>query len=154
MRSEINRPDVFWMQKALQLAKHAEEQGEVPVGAVLVANDEIIGQGWNQSISINDPTAHAEIIALRAGANALANYRLPETTLYVTLEPCAMCAGAMIHSRVQRLVFGAFDLRAGAVTSVFNILESGKLNHNIVVCCGVLAEESKTMLQTFFRARR
>lgn len=152
--AQFNSRDEHWMHEALKLAKQAQHNAEVPVGAIVVANDEIIGVGWNQPIMQHDPTAHAEIIAIREAAKAVGNYRLPNTTLYVTLEPCAMCAGAMVHARIQRLVFGAFDSRSGAASSVFNILEPGKLNHDIEVVGGLLAEEAKTLLQDFFRAKR
>ncbi len=145
--------DINHMEQALALAQYAEEQGEVPVGAILVLDDEIIGKGWNQPISSNDPTAHAEIIALREGATKLKNYRLVNTTLYVTLEPCTMCIGAMIHARIKRLVFGAHDPKTGAVTSVFNLLDT-KLNHQINYQSGILAEESSELLRRFFRHRR
>ncbi len=145
--------DINYMEQALTLAQHAQEQGEVPVGAILVLDDEIIGKGWNQPISSNDPTAHAEIIALREGATKLKNYRLLNTTLYVTLEPCAMCIGAMIHARIKRLVFGAHDPKTGAVESIFNLLDT-KLNHQINYQGGVLADESSELLRRFFRHRR
>ncbi len=145
--------DISYMQQALALAQHAEEQGEVPVGAILVLDDEIIGQGWNQPISTNDPTAHAEIIALRQGAAKLNNYRLLNTTLYVTLEPCVMCIGAMLHARIKRLVFGTLDPKTGAVESVFNLLDT-KLNHQIVYHGGVLADKCSEVLSAFFKQRR
>jgi tRNA(adenine34) deaminase len=146
--------DAKFMQQALELAKYAEKNGEVPVGAVITLNDEIIATGWNQPISGNDPTAHAEIIAMRDAAKKLGNYRLLDTTLYVTLEPCAMCMGALIHARVKRLVFGAYDPRAGAVTSVLQIPDAKELNHHIVWQGGVLAEECGELLSKFFQARR
>ncbi len=142
------------MGEALRLARAAEASGEVPVGALLVANGQIIATGQNCPIGTNDPTAHAEIRALRSAANQLANYRLPGTTLYVTLEPCAMCAGAMVHARVERLVYGCTDPRGGAVDTVFNIFDSTVLNHRISVTRGVRADECQTLLQAFFRARR
>ena len=142
------------MQRALELAQQAEKYGEVPVGAVLVKNGEIIAEGWNQPISANDPTAHAEIMALRAGAQALDNYRLVDTTLYVTLEPCIMCMGAIIHARVQRLVYGASDPKAGAACSVYTIPADRKLNHHVDVEGGVLAEQCGGLLTEFFRQRR
>lgn len=146
--------DIHWMQHALLLAMHARSHDEVPVGAVLVQNNQIIGEGWNQPISCNDPTAHAEIIALRQGACNLNNYRLLNTTLYVTLEPCAMCAGALIYARVERVVFGAYDPRAGAAGSVFSVLQSGQLNHYINCLGGVLGSECSMMLRDFFKAKR
>jgi len=132
----------------------AAAAGEVPVGAVLVLDNEAVGEGWNQPISRCDPTAHAEIMALQAAAARLGNYRLVNSTLYVTLEPCAMCAGAMIHARVGRVVFGATDPRAGAAGSIFNILQSARLNHRAEVVGGLLAEECGAVLRDFFRARR
>ncbi len=146
--------DIDWMQHALKLAERAQQEGEVPVGAVLLLNDEIIGAGWNRPIAVHDPTAHAEIMALRAGAEKLGNYRLNDTTLYVTLEPCVMCAGAMVHARIKRLVFGASDPKAGAIVSAFNIMDSGRLNHRVEHMGGVLAEECGRMLSRFFEARR
>jgi len=142
------------MQRALELARWAEVDGEVPVGAVLVLDDKVIGEGYNRPISAHDPTAHAEIRALREAATRAGNYRLPGTTLYVTLEPCAMCAGAIIHARVQRVVFGARDPKGGAAGSVFNILDGERLNHRVVVEAGVLASECAALLENFFRSRR
>jgi tRNA(adenine34) deaminase len=146
--------DEYWMKQALELAFKAQVSGEVPVGAVLIAEGRIIGKGWNQPISSHDPTAHAEIIALRQGASFLKNYRLINTTLYVTLEPCAMCAGAMIHARIKRLVFGAFDPKTGAAGSVMNLLQDNKLNHRVDCQGGVLSELSGNLLKDFFLARR
>ena len=146
--------DAAYMRRALELARHAEEAGEVPVGALVVLNDEIIGEGWNQPIVTQDPTAHAEIVALRAAAVRTKNYRIPEAVLYVTLEPCAMCAGAMVHARMARVVYGAADPKSGAAGSVFNLLESPSLNHRAQVTRGVLAEECGEMLRTFFEKRR
>jgi tRNA(adenine34) deaminase len=146
--------DEVWMQYALALARHAAEEGEVPVGAVLVVEGEIIGEGYNRPIGACDPTAHAEILALRDAARRIGNYRLVNSTLYVTLEPCPMCAGAIIHARVGRVVFGAADLRAGAGGTVFNLLQTDCLNHRASVEGGILAEASADLLQTFFRARR
>ncbi len=146
--------DDYWLSHALKLAHHAEQNHEVPIGAVLVKNNEMIAEGWNQPISSNDPTAHAEIIALRNGAKVLDNYRLVNTTLYVTLEPCAMCLGAMIQARVQRLVFGAYDVRAGAVKSVFQLLDEKRLNHRIAWQGGVMADECAAILKAFFKQRR
>jgi tRNA(adenine34) deaminase len=142
------------MLRALELARHAETLGEVPVGAVVVRNGEIIGEGWNQPISANDPSAHAEIMALRAAGQRLRNYRLTDSTLYVTLEPCAMCAGAIVHARVARVVFGAPDPKAGAGGSVFNLLTNDRLNHRAEVTGGVLAEACGALLRRFFEARR
>jgi len=146
--------DAAYMRRALELARHAEEAGEVPVGALVVLNDEIIGEGWNQPIVTQDPNAHAEIVALRAAAVRTKNYRIPEAVLYVTLEPCAMCAGAMVHARMARVVYGAADPKSGAAGSVFNLLESPSLNHRAQVTRGVLAEECGEMLRTFFEKRR
>lgn len=146
--------DEFWMQRALQLAHHAEAAGEVPVGAVLVRDEQIIGEGWNQPITANDPTSHAEIMALRSAAANINNYRLLNTTLYVTLEPCSMCAGALIHARVKRVVYGASDPKGGAAGSVFEILGTDKLNHKIEVTNGVLAKECSDVLTHFFQQRR
>ena len=147
--------DETFMQHALQLALRAWEEGEVPVGALLVRDGEVIGEGWNRPIGNHDPTAHAEIQALRAAGNAMGNYRLPGTTLYVTLEPCAMCAGAIVHARVARVVFGATDPRAGAAGSVFDLLPSNsRFNHHTICEGGVLATEAGQMLREFFRERR
>lgn len=146
--------DTHWMSHALRLAHKAQEQGEVPVGAVLVQGDEVIGEGWNQPILSRDPSAHAEINALRSAAKTLGNYRLVNTTLYVTLEPCVMCAGAIVHARVARVVYGASDPKAGAAGSVFNILQSDDLNHQVDVCGGIMPEECGDILRTFFQSRR
>jgi tRNA(adenine34) deaminase len=147
-------PDIRFMRRALELAARAEAAGEVPVGAVLVMNQEVIGEGWNQPIASADPTAHAEIVALRAAARAVRNYRLSGTTLYVTLEPCPMCAAAMAHARIARLVFGAWDPRVGAAGSAFDLLESPALNHRVDSFGGVLAAECGEQLRRFFDARR
>lgn len=146
--------DDHWMQRALALAKQAGEAGEVPVGAVLVRDGLLLGEGWNQPIRAHDPTAHAEIVALRAAAQATANYRLPRSTLYVTIEPCAMCAGALVHARVGRLVFGAREPRAGAVASNACLLEAPFINHRVVWEEGICAVQAASLLQAFFRARR
>lgn len=146
--------DTFWMRHALGLASKAQEQGEVPVGAVLVKNNEIIGEGWNQSISQHDPSAHAEMIAIRQAGKNVENYRLVDSCLYVTLEPCSMCAGLLIHSRIQRLVFGAQDFKTGAVGSVMDLLSDARSNHQIDVVSGVLSEECGQMLSSFFKQRR
>lgn len=146
--------DRGWMARAIELARVAEEQGEVPVGAVLVSGDALLAEGHNRPISACDPTAHAEIVALRAAAAQAANYRLPGSTLYVTLEPCAMCAGAIVQARVQRVVFGARDPRAGAAGSVFQVFSEARLNHRPVVTGGVLAENCGALLGDFFRRRR
>lgn len=147
--------DIAWMRHALELAVRAEAMGEVPIGAVLVdAEGRVLGEGWNRVIANADPTAHAEIVALRQAAECQKNYRLPDTTLYVTLEPCSMCAGALVNARVRRVVYAADDLRAGAHHSVFEVLTSPVLNHRCEVTGGVLAEESAEMLRRFFRSRR
>ncbi len=143
------------MECAIALARRAEVAGEVPVGAVLVNDGEIIGEGWNRPIGAADPTAHAEILALREGAQRLGNYRLPGTTLYVTLEPCVMCAGALIHARVGRLVFGASDPKGGAAGGVFDLLPpDGRFNHRMDCTGGVLAGPCSELLRAFFRRRR
>jgi tRNA(adenine34) deaminase len=146
--------DERWMEDALRLARMAEVAGEVPVGAVVVCEGKIVGRGWNQPISANDPTAHAEIVALREAARTLGNYRLAGCELYVTLEPCAMCAGAMIHARIARLIYGARDTKAGAAGGALVVLHHPKVNHRITVSAGVLAGRSMEMLQAFFRRRR
>lgn len=146
--------DERWMRHALMLAQRAQAEGEVPVGAVLVKDDEIIGEGWNRPINTHDPSAHAEIMALRAAAQKLENYRLPSTTLYVTLEPCIMCAGAITHARVSRLVFGATDPKAGAVDSVYDVIANPKLNHRMEWNGGILEAACSELLRNFFRARR
>jgi tRNA(adenine34) deaminase len=146
--------DEQYMRRALELAREAESAGEVPVGAVIVYQDEVIAEGFNRPISTRDPTAHAEMVALRAASARLDNYRLAGTTLYVTLEPCAMCAGAMVHARVQRLVYAATDPRAGASGSILNVTQHAALNHRLDVTPGVLAEEGGALLKNFFVARR
>ncbi|HET8552115.1 MAG TPA: tRNA adenosine(34) deaminase TadA [Gammaproteobacteria bacterium] len=146
--------DEAFMRRALKLAARAEADGEVPVGAVLVKDGEVVGEGWNHPIGAHDPTAHAEIAALRDGAKALANYRLPGVTLYVTLEPCTMCAGAIVHARVARLVYGATDPKAGAAGSIADIFALPQLNHRVTVEGGVLADEASAQLRLFFAARR
>ena len=144
----------YWMEKALVLARKAEQAGEVPVGAVLVKDNKIIAEGWNQPISSHDSTAHAEIMAMREAGKKLNNYRLIDTTMYVTLEPCSMCVGAMIHARVSKVVYGAAEPRTGALGGAFNLLGANQHNHVFDVEPGVLAEESKMMLQGFFKNRR
>ncbi len=146
--------DAHFMSRALELARAAEAAGEVPVGALIVKDGEVIAEGWNRPISTNDPTAHAEIVAMRAAAERLGSYRLLDTTLYVTLEPCPMCAGAMVHARIKRLVFAATDPRAGAAGSVFNIVQHPSLNHRLEITGGVMAEECSDHLRKFFIARR
>jgi tRNA(adenine34) deaminase len=148
------RSDVDFMRMALEQAAAAQAQGEVPVGAVLVRNDEVIATGANHPIASHDPTAHAEIAALRAGGQALGSYRLTDTTLYVTLEPCVMCASAIVHARVRRLVFGAWDPRAGAAGSIVDVFALGGLNHRVDVFGGVLMEECSAQLTRFFDDKR
>ncbi len=146
--------DDEFMSRALALARMAEAAGEVPVGALIVKDNQIIAEGWNQPITLRDPSAHAEMIAMRAAAQALDNYRLLDTTLYVTLEPCAMCAGAMVHARVKRLVYAATDPRAGAAGTIFNITQHEALNHRVEVTSGVMAEECGAVLRGFFQNKR
>jgi len=150
----ISESDVKWMSKALVLARKAEAVGEVPVGAVLVKHNQLIAEGWNQPIISHDATSHAEIMAMREAGKKLNNYRLIDTTMYVTLEPCSMCVGAMIHARVARVVYGAAEPRTGALGGAFNLLEANQHNHVFEVEAGILAEESKALLQNFFRSRR
>src|SRR3984885_12007693 len=149
-----SRTDIDFMRMALEQAAAAQVNGEVPVGAVLVRGDAVIATGSNRPIAAHDPTAHAEIEALRAGGQALGSYRLTDTTLYVTLEPCAMCAAAIVHARVRRLVFGAWDPKAGAAGSTIDIFRLPGLNHRVDVFGGVLSEECEAQLQQFFAARR
>jgi tRNA(adenine34) deaminase len=142
------------MEEALRCAQRALEAGEVPVGAVAVCEGRIIGRGWNRNIASSDPTAHAEIIALREAGATVGNHRLEECELFVTIEPCAMCAGALVHARIRRLVYGADDPKAGAVRSVIQIVNHPQLNHKIAVRSGVLAGRSAEVLQSFFKNRR
>jgi len=146
--------DSDWMHEALHLAAYAAQQGEVPVGALLVYEGQKIAEGWNQPLSQHDPTAHAEIIALRQAGQHVRNYRLLNTTLYVTLEPCLMCVGAIIHARLSRVVFGAFDPKTGAVCSRFQLLADPRHNHQLCYTGGLLADESRALLQNFFKMRR
>jgi tRNA(adenine34) deaminase len=146
--------DLQFMRIALKQARASADAGEVPIGAVLVHNDTDLARSGNRTIRDNDPTAHAEIVVLREAARILGNYRLANTTLYVTLEPCAMCAGAIIQARVPRLVYGADDPKGGAFRSCFQLLSSAKLNHQVEVTPGILAEESASLLQSFFASRR
>ena len=143
-----------WMRRALALADRAENEGEVPIGAVLVRDGQLIGEGWNSVIAYNDPTAHAEVVALRDAAKHEANYRLPGTTLYVTLEPCSMCAGALVHARIDLLVYAASEPRAGVIQSNAKALEAPWYNHRVESLGGVLEEESSQRLKAFFKARR
>ena len=144
----------YWMQAALQLAEIALQAGEVPVGAVIVENDRIIGEGYNQTISSVDPTAHAEIIAIRDAAGRMGNHRLVNADLYVTIEPCTMCAGAMIQGRIARLIYGAHEPKAGAVDSSIHVLANASLNHRIEVVAGICQHEAAMKMSDFFRARR
>lgn len=147
--------DIGWMQQALDLARIARFQGEVPVGAVLVSEqNEIVGLGWNQVIQTNDPTAHAEVLAIRDATSTIQNYRLDNTTLYVTLEPCCMCAGALVHARIKRVVFGTRDVKAGAAGSIYNLLQGFPLNHQIQIDEGFLQQECASLLTDFFKSRR
>jgi len=143
-----------WMQVALGLAAKAAQQDEVPVGAVVVRDNQIVGRGFNQPIGRHDPTAHAEIMALRDAASALGNYRLPGCTLVVTVEPCTMCAGALVHARIEHLIFGAREPRAGAVCSSAQVLDNRGLNHKVTVVEGVLEKECKALMSAFFKERR
>jgi len=146
--------DEAWIRLALEKAGEAGRRGEVPVGAVLVLDGQRLGQGFNQPISLHDPTAHAEIVALRDAARTLGNYRLPESTLYVTLEPCLMCAGAILQARIRRVVFGARDPKAGAVGSIANLLQNPLTNHQCEVTAGVLADECSRLMSGFFSEQR
>jgi tRNA(adenine34) deaminase len=149
-----NHLDESWMREALRMAAEAQKLGEVPVGAVVVIDNEIVGRGSNRPINRVDPTAHAEIEALRDAAQQIGNYRLPGASLVVTVEPCTMCAGALVHARVERLVFGVREPRAGAVVSSASVLANPKLNHRVSVTEGVLADECASLLTEFFRSRR
>ncbi|MCG8378658.1 MAG: tRNA adenosine(34) deaminase TadA [Proteobacteria bacterium] len=146
--------DLKYMQRAYELAQLAEANDEVPVGAVIVLNDQIIGEGWNQPISSNDPTAHAEIIALRNAAKQINNYRLVDATVYVTLEPCAMCAGAIVHARLAKLVYAIADPKTGACGSVFNLLDVDELNHKVEIDKGIMEDECRSLIQGFFKQKR
>lgn len=147
-------PDEFWMEQALRAATHALDLGEIPIGAVVVCKGEIVGRGWNSNLADTDPSAHAEIMALREAGKKLNNHRLVDCEMFVTIEPCAMCAGALIHARLSRLVYGAADPKAGAVHSVMCVLNHPKLNHQMEVREGVLAEKCSLLLQAFFKTRR
>jgi tRNA(adenine34) deaminase len=150
----MNHDDVGFMQAAIDEARAAGERGEVPVGAVVVIDEEVVARAGNRTIVDCDPTAHAEMVALREAAKKAGNYRLLGATLYVTIEPCAMCAGAMIQARIARLVYGAEDAKGGAVQSCFNVLDHSQLNHRVAVTAGILAEEAAALLKDFFAARR
>jgi len=146
--------DTDWMRHALVLAARAEAEGEVPVGALVVRDDQMLGEGWNQPVALRDPTAHAEILALRGAAQKIGDYRLGGATLYVTLEPCPMCAAAIANARIARLVFGAWDPRQGAAGSVFNLVAADAMNHRVDAFGGVLSEECGAILKQFFESRR
>jgi tRNA(adenine34) deaminase len=151
---EARRSDELGMEEALRCAQRALEMGEVPVGAIVVCDGKIIARGWNRNIADADPTAHAEIVALREAGATVGNYRLSDCEVFVTIEPCPMCAGAMMHARIKRLVYGADDPKAGAVRSVMQVLNHPQLNHKLEVRSGVLAGRSAELLQAFFRSRR
>ena len=146
--------DELWMEEALRCARRALEMDEVPVGAIVVCGGEIVGRGWNRNITDSDPTAHAEMVAMREAGAVMGNHRLGPCDLFVTIEPCAMCAGAMVHARIRRLVYGADDPKAGAVHSVMPVVNQPQLNHKIEVRSGILAGRSAELLQTFFKSRR
>jgi tRNA(adenine34) deaminase len=148
------RFDELWMEEALRCAQRALELGEVPVGAVVVCKGEIVGRGWNRNVANSDPTAHAEIVALREAGVTIDNYRLGDCDLFVTIEPCSMCSGAMVHARIKRLVYGSDDPKAGAVRSVMQVVNHPQLNHKMEVRSGVLAGRSAELLQSFFKSRR
>ncbi|WP_341219568.1 tRNA adenosine(34) deaminase TadA [uncultured Pseudoalteromonas sp.] len=152
----MNKPfdDAYWMGQALLYAKQAEQLNEIPVGAVLVKDNQLIASGYNRSITDNDPSAHAEMIAVREAGKALNNYRLIDCTLYVTLEPCSMCAGLLVHSRIKRLVFGAPDAKTGSAGSIMNLLQEPRLNHQVEVIAGVLADKCGNTISEFFKRRR
>jgi tRNA(adenine34) deaminase len=152
--SSMPPSDELWMEEALRCAQRALEAGEVPVGAVVVCDGRIMGRGWNRNISDSDPTAHAEILALREAGATVGNHRLSDCELFATIEPCAMCAGAMVHARIKRLIYGADDPKAGAVRSVVHVLNHPQLNHTVEVRSGILAGRSAELLQAFFRNRR
>ena len=148
------KTDQFWMSVAIELAKQAGESGEVPVGAVLILDNKIIGKGRNQSIELNDPSAHAEIQALREAGSKIGNYRLNGSKIYVTIEPCTMCMGALVHARIEKLIFGAREPKSGAASAVNDILEKNSFNHKFKVIEGVLEDECSQLMRNFFRARR
>ncbi len=148
------RTDEYWLEYALNLACQAEALGEIPVGAVVVKDDEVIGEGFNRSIMLNDPSAHAEMLAIRAAGEKIGNYRLIDATLYVTLEPCAMCTGLLVHARIKRVVFGTVDLKTGACGSALNLIHHPSCNHHVTVTGGVLADRCAQQLSDFFKRRR
>lgn len=151
----MKKDDLFWMQQAYAQALNAEEQGEVPIGAVLVGADNcLLGAGYNQTIKLHDPSAHAEIVAIRQACQGIGNHRLSDSTLYVTLEPCVMCAGAIIQARLLRIVFATRDFKAGSAGSVYNLLQGYPLNHRVQIDEGIMQHECETLLSDFFKARR
>jgi tRNA(adenine34) deaminase len=152
--TQSNATDELWMQEALACAQRALAMGEVPVGAVVVLDGKLISRGWNRNLLDHDPTAHAEVIALRAAGEVLGNHRLGDCELFATIEPCSMCAGALVHARIRRLVYGADDLKAGAVRSMLHVLDHPQLNHKVQVCGGVLSGRCAEIVQAFFRERR
>jgi tRNA(adenine34) deaminase len=154
VNTNLTEHDELWMEEAIRCAQRALEAGEVPIGAIVVCNQNIVGRGWNRNITDSDPTAHAEILALREAGATVGNHRLAECELFVTIEPCPMCAGAMVHARIKRLIYGADDPKAGAVHSVMQVLNHSGLNHRMEIIGGVLAGRGADLLQTFFRNRR
>ncbi len=152
--SSVSHSDELWMEEALREAQRALALGEVPVGAIVVCGGRVVGRGCNRPLTANDPTAHAEILALREAGQTIGNYRLLDCDLYVTVEPCAMCAGAITHARIRRLIYGAEDLKAGAVHSMLQVLNHPKLNHKVEVSPGVLAARCMNLVQAFFREKR
>jgi len=154
MISTTEKDDLTYMHKAFELAQQAEQHNEIPVGAVVVYQGKVIGEGFNQSILLNDPSAHAEMIAIRQAGKYLNNYRLLDCTLYVTLEPCPMCAGLLVHSRIKRLVYASPDLKTGAAGSTFNLVDNEQLNHQVTVTNGIMHEQCSQLLSAFFKRRR
>ena len=154
MKTPMPTPDEIWMQRAIAEARAAQKSGEVPVGAIVVKQGELIASGQNRNLRDHDPSAHAEIVAMRSAARALGNHRLEDCEMYVLIEPCAMCAGALVHARLRRLIYGAKDPKAGAVESVMQVLNHPKLNHRMEVTAGVLEEQCSVLLREFFQSRR
>jgi tRNA(adenine34) deaminase len=150
----MSEKDHYWMQKALELARNAEAEGEVPVGAIIVLDDQIIGQGWNHPIASQDATAHAEIVALRQACQTMQNYRLPGSEIYITLEPCMMCAGALVHARIARCIYATAEPKTGAAGSCIDAFALPNLNHRVECTANVLKEESSQLIKQFFKARR
>ncbi len=153
-RADWSEKDTDWMLRALTLARKAEREGEVPVGAVIVCRGEIVGEGWNRNLSLSDPSAHAEVVALREAGQRLQNHRMPGCVMYVTLEPCAMCVGAMIHARLERLWFGATDPKTGALGGAYSLPAAHSHNHLLEYSGGLMADDASQLLKAFFRARR